>query len=331
MDFDAQFSAMPIFLGLRHFKDGISKIRQWTGADHKELQRVFIGGLVGITMDRCVLCAACSLVDFFYLAQYKSHMDATLKALKQALDDFHGAKEIFVELGLREHFNIPKVHSLLHYVDTIQNLGSLDGLNTENSECLHIDYAKKAYAATSRKDYTIQMTKWLQCQEAVIWFNQYLIWRNGTADATPLVRDSGNGECWPCTLSIHALTLAKVAPTRTPYRIALKPHLPKKTVPYLEQYHGAVSFLTTLKDFLGVLNCEHQFSAPTIHDHFDVFTNLVLLLPHNEHTPCKDHSRICAHLLHLNGTRKAPTLARFDTVLVRDHVDSLDQQTLHGE
>jgi len=221
-------------------------------------------------------------MDFIYLTQYKSHTDGTLRALKQALDNFHVAKDVFVELSLREHFNIPKVHSLLHYVDTIKNLGSLDGLNTENSEHLHIDYAKKAYAATSWKDYTIQMIKWLQCQEAVIWFNQYLMWCNG----------------------IHVRTLAELVPTGTPYRIALKSHLPKKTVQYLEQYHGAVSFLTALKDYLVTLNCEHRFSAPTIHDRFDVFTNLVLLLPPNEHTPSKDsdHSRIRAHLLHLNST-----------------------------
>ena len=309
VDFDARFRAMPIFPGVRHFKDGISKIKQWTGPDHKQLQRVYIGGLVGMATERRVLHAACSLIDFIYLAQYQSHTDETLNGLKQALDNFHGAKDVFIELGLREHFNIPKLHSLLHYVDTIKNLGSLDGLNTENSERLHIDYAKKAYAATSRKDYMIQMTKWLQRQEAVIWFNQFVMWRNGT----------------------HAPTPAEVVPTRTPYRIALKPHLPKKTVQYLEEYHGAVSFLAALNDFLVTLNAEHRFSELTIHDRFDVFTNLVLLLPPNEHTPSKDHSRIRAHPLRLNGTRKPPTLARFDTVLATDRVDSQDQRTLHGE
>jgi hypothetical protein len=109
---------------------------------------------------------------------------------------------------------------------------------------------------------------------------------NGTADATAVNRDSEIDECWPRTSSIHALTLAELVPTHTPYCITLKPHLPKKTVQYLEWYHGAVSFLTALKGFLGVLNCEHQFSTPTIHDRFDLFTNLVLLLPPNEHIPC---------------------------------------------
>jgi hypothetical protein len=205
VDFNAQFHAIPIFPGLQHFKNSISQIRQWTSADHKQLQRVFIGGLIGTATDHCALHAACSLVDFIYLAQYQSQTDKTLKALKQAVDDFHSTKDIFIELGLREHFNIPKVHSLLHYIDTIKNLGSLDGLNTENSECLHIDLTEQAYAASSWKDYTIQMTKWLQRQEAVIWFNQYLIWHNGITDPPSLIRDSMNDKCLPRTSSVHVL------------------------------------------------------------------------------------------------------------------------------
>ncbi|KAI9463425.1 hypothetical protein HD554DRAFT_2206419 [Boletus coccyginus] len=120
---------------LQHFNDDISKIRQWTGAKHKQLQWVFISSLIGITTESHIHLAACSLIDFIYL------------------------------LGLYEHFNILKVHSLLHYIDMIKNLGSLDGVNTENSEYLHIDHAKKAYTASSQKDYTIQITKWLQHQE----------------------------------------------------------------------------------------------------------------------------------------------------------------------
>ncbi|KAI9457171.1 hypothetical protein HD554DRAFT_2207236 [Boletus coccyginus] len=203
---------------------------------------------------------------------YQSHTDDTLKGLEKALDDFHEAKDVFIELGLHEHFNIPKVHSLLHYIDMIKNLGSLDG---------------------------------------------YLIWRNSTADVTSLLRDSENDECRSHASFIHMLTLAKIVPTHSLYCIVLKPYLFKKTIQYLEQYHGAVSFLSALKDFLGTINCEHQFYVLMIHDCFDVFTNLVLLLLPNQHTPSKDHSRICAHPL-------------FDTVLVMDSVDSVDQEMLHG-
>jgi hypothetical protein len=44
---DAHFKAMPDYPGLWHFKKGISTMRQWTGTEHKEMQRVFIGLLAG--------------------------------------------------------------------------------------------------------------------------------------------------------------------------------------------------------------------------------------------------------------------------------------------
>jgi hypothetical protein len=36
--FDVRFWAMPIFPGLRHFKNGISTVKQWTATDHKQLE-----------------------------------------------------------------------------------------------------------------------------------------------------------------------------------------------------------------------------------------------------------------------------------------------------
>ncbi|KAI9570029.1 hypothetical protein HD554DRAFT_2204195 [Boletus coccyginus] len=168
------FCAMPIFPGLHHFKKGVSTIKQWTAGDHKQFEWVFIGTLFGTDVEPCIWQAACSLVDFVHLAEYCSHTDDTLAVLQNTLDDFHHLKDVFIELGCQNHFNIPKFHSLMHYTDTIRTLGSLDGLNTETSEHLHIDFAKKAYAMTNWKDYTVQMTWWLKQQEVVIWF---MIWR----------------------------------------------------------------------------------------------------------------------------------------------------------
>ena len=174
----------------------MSTVKQWTASDHKQVKQVFIGALIGAITELQVLQAACSLIDFIYLVQYHSHMDHTLLALQQALDNFHSNKDIFIDLRCHNHFNFPKIHSLIHYTDTIQNLGSLDGLNTETSECLHIDFAKKAYAATSQKDYTIQMTQWLQQQEAVIWFGTYLAWcyKKRLTDLEPSGSKSGKSE-----------------------------------------------------------------------------------------------------------------------------------------
>ncbi|KAG1727147.1 hypothetical protein EDD22DRAFT_982766 [Suillus occidentalis] len=130
---------------LRHFKKGISKWKQWTGADYRELQRVFLGVIA--------------------VRGYQTHMDMTLS---------HMHNDIFLKLGVREHFNIPKFHLMLHYVDAIRLFGSADGSNTELPERLHIDFAKRAYRASNRCDYIIQMTTWLRRQESIAIQEAYL-------------------------------------------------------------------------------------------------------------------------------------------------------------
>ncbi|KAF8987341.1 hypothetical protein BDZ89DRAFT_1202723, partial [Hymenopellis radicata] len=166
--------------GLRHFKEGISNVSQWTGAEHKAMEQVFVGLIAG-AVDKRVLMAVKSAVDFIFFASLQSHTSESLVRLQQALDDFHEYKVVFVEKEIRDHFNIPKIHSMQHYVALIRLFGSADGFNTESPERLHIDYAKDAYRASNKKDYTIQMTVWLSRQEAVDRFVAFLNWcRNGS-------------------------------------------------------------------------------------------------------------------------------------------------------
>ncbi|EPS93264.1 hypothetical protein FOMPIDRAFT_1078724, partial [Fomitopsis schrenkii] len=77
-----------------------------------------------------------------YLAQYPTHDDTTLTYLEKALQTFHSNKDILIKLGIRDDFNIPKVHSLLHYAQAIRLFGTMDNYNTEMFERLHINFAK---------------------------------------------------------------------------------------------------------------------------------------------------------------------------------------------
>jgi len=109
-----------------------------------------------------VIRSACALLDFLYIAQFPSHTMDTLHRLDESLVLFHQNKSIFADLGVREHFNIPKLHSLFHYQLSIALFGTTDNYNTEQSECLHIDFAKDAYRATNHKNEYSQMTRWLE-------------------------------------------------------------------------------------------------------------------------------------------------------------------------
>jgi len=76
-----------------------------------------------------------------------------------------------------------------------------------------------------------------------------------------------------------------------------------------------VCFLEALRAFINTLPRGHQYLEPNINDHFDVFSNVVLIIPPIEHVE-DVISRIHSHPERSNGVCKLPILARFDTILV---------------
>ncbi|KAJ7646307.1 hypothetical protein DFH06DRAFT_1270854 [Mycena polygramma] len=186
-EMDARFKSMPSHPDVRHFKHGISMVSQWTGGEHKEMEKVFAGLMAGHA-EANVIKTVDAVIDFIYLSSLESHTTRSLAAMDTALDVFHQNKEIFLELGARAnqgHFNIPKIHSMEHYTPGIRLFGSAAGFNTEAPERLHIDYAKEGYRASNKKDYIAQMTRWLQRQEAVDRFTAYLAWCRDTLHEKP--------------------------------------------------------------------------------------------------------------------------------------------------
>ena len=67
-----------------------------------------------------------------------------------------------MDLGVQDHFNILKIHSLLHYSSSIHIFSTTNNYNTEQTEQLHIDFVKNAYCSTNHKDEYPQMTTWME-------------------------------------------------------------------------------------------------------------------------------------------------------------------------
>ncbi|KAI5890978.1 uncharacterized protein SCHCODRAFT_02580106 [Schizophyllum commune H4-8] len=174
-EMDARYLTMPLHHDLRHFDKGISGTTQWTGKEQKHMEKVFLGALDG-GVDVEVVRAVRGVLDFIYYGHFERHTDESLAEIEAACAMFHDHKQIFVDLGIRKHFNISKIHALLHYADAIRSRGTADGFNTEGTERLHIDLAKLGYRASSRKQYLAQMTRWLARQEAVWRFGTFLQW-----------------------------------------------------------------------------------------------------------------------------------------------------------
>ncbi|KIK72125.1 hypothetical protein PAXRUDRAFT_799979, partial [Paxillus rubicundulus Ve08.2h10] len=86
-------------------------------------------------------------------------------------------------LGIRSNFELPKLHSLRHYIYMIERFGTTDNYSTQYTERLHIDLTKDAYRATNHKDEYIQMTAWLERKEKILFHEKFVRWRLGDTDS----------------------------------------------------------------------------------------------------------------------------------------------------
>lgn len=180
-ELDARCRRLPPNHGIRLFVNGISKLYRVSGKEHADICQILPGLIFGIPLRNGFLSqrltrAVRALLDVLYLAQYPMHTSSTLALLQSTLKQFHDNKAIFVELGVRSNFKLPKLHSLNHYADSIKLFGTTDNYDTQYSERLHIDFAKDAYRATNCKDEFPQMTLWLERKEKVQRHEAYITW-----------------------------------------------------------------------------------------------------------------------------------------------------------
>ena len=96
--------------------------------------------------------------------------------MQDCLKKFHHNKSVFIDLRIQEQFSLPKLHSLSHYASSIQLFSTTDNYNTEQTDCLHIDFAKDAYRTTNHKNEYSQMTKWLEHRERIQQLSDFINW-----------------------------------------------------------------------------------------------------------------------------------------------------------
>ena len=173
-EIDTQCCAMPPNHNILLFPKGISTLSHVSGHEHKKICLILLGLIVGLPVlagqDASRLVKSThALLDFLYVAQYRSHTTTSIERLEDCLAAFHSTKVVFMDLGARKNFNLPKLHSLIHYTLSIQLFGTTDNYNTKQSERLHIDLTKNTYCTMNHKDEYPQMTAWLECQERIEW------------------------------------------------------------------------------------------------------------------------------------------------------------------
>ncbi|KAG1824011.1 hypothetical protein EV424DRAFT_1510778 [Suillus variegatus] len=308
------------------------------------MQRVFVGLLAGAVPSR-VLVVARAILDFSYYAQLRMHTAESLDGLESALAVFHANKDILQELEVREHFNIPKLHQISHFVKSITLFGSTDGFNTELPERLHIVFAKDAYRASNKRDYEEQMALWLQRQEAVFLRSSYFDWlseRSQSATASShtdpnrrndLDSDS-DAEIEEFAAPTNAIPSSPTAssPTDVVRILAKHPPHPRQSVDRLITAHGATMFLPALKSFMRE-HMPHNNIIPGPHDRFDVYRQVIIVTPPNPRTsdsPKWWRIRATPEVQPGPASQKPWSPARFDMALISDGARTTNLRTLEG-
>jgi hypothetical protein len=185
-------------------------------------------------------------MDFTFLAQYPVHTGETLELLEDALSRFHENKSIFIDLGVRRHFNIPKLHFATHYAELIKLHGTTDNFNTEYTERLHIDYAKDAYDATNHKDEFTQMATWMERKEKIFLHDYLVRWH---LEGSPVI------VAMPHKWLPPGLELDRKL------HMAAAPSVPKVSLDALETEYGAQHFHTALRRYVLLANSPHLTTA----------------------------------------------------------------------
>ncbi|KAN0131568.1 hypothetical protein V8E53_010676 [Lactarius tabidus] len=242
-EIDARCRSIPPNHHISIFAKGISSLSRITGKEHKNMSRFLLGLVLDLPVpdgqvSPRIISAVRTLLDFLYLAQLPLHSSNTLARMEESLSRFHNNKEVFVDLGTCNHFKIPKLHSLTHYVPSIRLFGTTDNYNTEQTERLHIDFTKLAFGATNHKDEYYQMTTWLGRCEKVQLHSSFIKWRQRT-----------NGDTTPSKMPI-----GPPCPGARSLKIARTATLKAVSFDDLAQKYGAIEFQDALADFIARTN-----------------------------------------------------------------------------
>ncbi|KAI1786574.1 hypothetical protein LXA43DRAFT_975694 [Ganoderma leucocontextum] len=335
-ELDARCRRFPPNHQIRLFMKGITTLQRVTGKEHADMCRFLLGLVVGLPLRDGfspvrLVRAVRAILDFLYLAQYPAHTSETLGQISAALEHFHANKYIFVDLGIRDSFHLPKLHSLDHYLISIKLFGTTDNYDTQYTERLHIDFAKEAYRATNRKDEFPQMTLWLERREKVLRHEAFIQWRldyqSPEASADPS-RPSAPSS--PAVIPLPLQLPPSVAsPTLTQIKIAKWPTVPSLRLAAAETDYGAPFFRDALARFL----VKHR--DPTLVETRDIereankmvfrfasvpaYHRLKFVLEDAQQLGIMDVTRDAAHARPARKDRRGKVVpARFDTVLVNE-------------
>jgi hypothetical protein len=172
-EIDFRFSILHPHSSHRHFKEGISKLKQVTGRDQRDIQRYIIPVIADAVSPQFVL-ALRALMDFRYLAQSPVLDDKACGQITNALTLFHQNKQAIMDAGARRgkngpilHWEIPKLELLLSVVPNIKSNGIASQWSADFTEHAHIPLVKEPAHAGNNQHYESQICRFLDRLEKI--------------------------------------------------------------------------------------------------------------------------------------------------------------------
>jgi hypothetical protein len=228
--------------------------------------------------------------------------------MEDALKTFHDNKSHFVEQFIRQDLNIPKFHSLNHYLQSIKLLGTTDNYNTEMFERLHIDFAKEGWRASNQRDAFPQMIKWLSRQEKMYAFEHYVSWLDSQRVATPATPTLSPSPQLARNSVGNLISLPKY------------PTQPRRLISRIEEQHFVPGFSTALKEYLNRLG-PNPTSSRTATLQTLPFQRLDVYHTFKFHPPSlEDNEEECDVIKAAPAIKKSAS--RFDTAVILDTDDA---------
>ncbi|KAJ6553956.1 hypothetical protein DFH09DRAFT_1248558 [Mycena vulgaris] len=173
------WSNWPLSDPSRHFKEGVSRAKQVTGREHRDMQRYLVALIAGSeNIPRELLVAVRALHDFRYHGQAPKIDESVLNKMDAALKTFHENKHAILEAGVRRGKNgpidnwwIPKLEFMQSVVASIRANGVPLQWSADITEHAHITLIKDPASHLNNQNHEQQICRYLDRRDKVAQFD----------------------------------------------------------------------------------------------------------------------------------------------------------------
>jgi hypothetical protein len=200
-EIDFRFSILHPHTGFRQFPEGISKLKQVTGREHRDIQR-YIVAIIADHVPKDFLIAIRALADFRYLSQAPEISEEMCTKIDHVLQEFHNHKDAIITAGARtgkggrviDNWYIPKLEFLLIITSSISNTGASIQWSADHTERCHITEIKVPSRSTNNQGYESQICRYLDRDEKCRQFDLATAIREARVDFRHQI-ESGDEDC----------------------------------------------------------------------------------------------------------------------------------------